>query len=259
MLRTMLTAFALAGLIALAGCNQPTDQQRLWLAEGERAYQQRQYDRAVQQLSLFVNDAPERPEVGRALYVRALAHAHSGQRTRSRSDLTRCVNSSQDPTVRWRAHAVLGTLDYEDSQWDSAARSYAAAVADAPRRPPTDVLLFRLGVCYERSGRWDVARGAYQRLLVEHPASSFRAAARRRLDIRADHFAIQCGVFADRRNADRLVLDLQRQGMAPRVRREPRNRIMMHIVLVGRYVTYEEAVRDLARVKGYVPKAVIWP
>ncbi|MFH1746998.1 MAG: tetratricopeptide repeat protein [Planctomycetota bacterium] len=259
MQRKIFTATVLGSLAVLAGCNQPTDQQRMWLAEGERAYKQQHYEQAVQQLSQFVNAAPQRPEVGRALYVRALAQAHQNERSQARSDLERCVRSTDDPDVRWRAYAVLGTLDYEDGQWATAGRVYAAAIADAPREPPTDVMLFRLGVCCERSGRWDDARGPYQRLLVEYPESKLRDSAQRRLDINADHFAIQCGLFSSSENAENMMHDLERNGMVPRIRRETRNRAIYHVVLVGRYGSYEEALRDLARVKGYVPKAVIWP
>ena len=243
----------------LLGCNGLTEQQRLWLAEGERAYQAERYDQAVQHLTRFVNAAGDRPELGRALYTRSLAHARSGRRTEARSDLVGCVNTAADRDVRWRAFTVLGTLDFEDRQWDTASRAYAAAAEIAPRVPPTDTVLFRLGLCHERTGRWAAARAPYQRIVKEFPASSVAAAARRRLQINATHFAAQCGVFGDKKNADYLVTQLERDGLDAWVRMEPRNGVPMHVVLVGRHSNYDESLRELARVKGYVPKAVLWP
>ena len=70
----------------------------------------------IRQLTQFIDQAADQPEVGRALYVRALAYAHSDQRLRSRSDLVRCVGSAKEDDLRWRSYTVLGTLDYEDGQ-----------------------------------------------------------------------------------------------------------------------------------------------
>ena len=114
-------------------------------------------------------------------------------------------------------------------------------------------------MCLERSGRWAEARAPYQRIVDQFPARGLAAAAQRRLQINADHFAVQCGVFSQRKNAESLMIDLERQGLAARIRQEPRRGVPMHVVLVGHYATYEQALQELARVKGYVPKAVLWP
>ena len=121
------------------------------------------------------------------------------------------------------------------------------------------VILFRLGVCYERTGRWGDARGPYRRIVEQLPVSSVGPAARRRLQVDADHFAVQCGVFSDYKNADALVAQLERDGFKAEIRRKPRHDVLMHVVLIGHYRSFEEAVRELARIKGYVPGAVLWP
>jgi len=247
----------LAGM--LAGCQGLTAEHRRWLAEGERAYQQRQYEQAIGQLSQFIPAASGRPEAARALYVRGMAYARSNQRIQARSDLSRCLEQTQDADLRWRAYAVLGTLDYEDGQWSAAARAYSSAAQIAPPAPPTDTILFRLGVCQERCRRWAAAREPYERLMRDFPTSAWADAARRRLAIKADHFAVQCGVFAAQENAERLAADLKRQGLSPYIQREQRGQSRVYVVLVGRYDGYEEALSALAEIKGYVADAVLWP
>lgn len=259
-MRSVIFPIVLGGvLLAVGGCAGLTPQQQAWLASGEQAYQQRHFDRAITTLSQFIASAAGRPEVARALYVRALARARTGQRVEARQDLLRCVQTATDPDLRWRAYSVLGTLDYEDGRWDSAARAYAGAAETAPPRPPTDLILFRFGVCLERSGRWAAAREPFRRIVTEFPRSSAARDAQRRLQINADHFAVQCGVFGELRNAQSRAIELERQGISAYVRREPRNGVFKHVVLVGHFSTYEQAKHELARVKAYVPDAVLWP
>lgn len=243
----------------LGGCQGLSSQQQLWLDEGERAYSSGLYTRAIEQLTCFLDSAPNTSEAGRAAYIRGLAQARSGQRLAARSDLSRCAETAEDSDIRWRAYTVLGTLDYEDQQWGTAARSYAAAAELAPHLPPTDIILFRLGVCYERSGQWSYALIPYRRILTEFPRSSVVADAQRRLQLRADHFAVQCGVFSSQENAQQMVDDLRRQGFDAHTRSEPRGGVRMNVVLVGRFARYDEVARELYRVRSVVPKAVIWP
>jgi tetratricopeptide (TPR) repeat protein len=258
-MRTALfTVVGLAGLVAAAGCHGLSEQ-RQWLAEGEEAYRQQQYSQAVQRLTLVADAAADRPEGQRALYVRALARLKGGQRLAARADLTTCLETASDPEIRWRGFTTLGTIDYEDGQWGSAARSYSVASDAAPHGPPTDVILYRCGLCCERSGHWAEARRPYQRIVSEFPSSNLASAAARRLRLNADCFAVQCGVFSQGQNAERLVSDLRREGLSAYVRPEPRAEGNVQVVLVGRLARYDEALRELARVKGYVPGAVLWP
>ena len=253
------TIVALIGLLCSMGCQGLTEQQRAWLDAGEQAYRQRKYSHAIEQLTRFVSEVPNRPETQRAVYVRGLARVRSQQRLAARTDLSHCAQTSRDSDLRWRAYAVLGTIDYEDRQWATAGRAYAAAAEIAPKVPPTDVILFRLGVCHERCGRWSDSLAPYRRIVAQFPASSVRAAAQRRLQIKADHFAVQCGVFSSEDNAVRLVNKLRQEGLRARVRTEPRGGVRMKVVLVGRFTRYDDALRELSRVKGYEPKAVLWP
>jgi len=246
-------------MLVLAGCGGLTEQQRAWLAEGRQAFEQRQYTRAIRQLSQFLDNVQGKPETAEALYVRGMSHARSGQRAQAYGDLRRCVGVSANPDVGWRAQVVLGTLNFEDERWDAAGQAYGAAAKAMPSVPPMDAVLFRIGQCYERTGRWLEAQGSYRALADHFPVGAHAAAARRRIQLNADHFAVQCGVFSRRENADRLRTDLKAQGLEAYVRPEPRDQRTMYVVLVGRWASYAEARQQLAAARAHVRDAVLWP
>jgi tetratricopeptide (TPR) repeat protein len=245
--------------LALAGCDSPSEHQRMYLVEGERAFRDKQYERAASQLSLFLTEVKDRPEAARALYVRGMARALSGQRASAYADLRKAAAESADPQITRQAQAVLGILYFEDESWDLSAKALATATQRMPSAPPKDALLFRIGLCQERAGRWAAALAAYRQIVGELPRGMYAEAAERRLQLQADHFAVQCGVFLQAENANQLASRLQREGLRTYVRQEQRKGTSCYVVLEGRYNSYQEGTRALARVRGYVPEAVLWP
>ncbi len=246
-------------LVWLVGCNALTDQQRMCLAEGERAYRDKQYEAAAQQLSKFLEEVRNRPEAARALYVRGMARALTGKRAWAYTDLKRAARETTDPQLLWQPSAVLGILYFEDENWDAAARAFNTAVERMPAAPPEDALLFRSGLCCERTGRWTAALSPYRRIVTQFPQGVYREPAERRLQLGADHFAVQCGVFSTMDNANQLVAQLRKQGLRTFVRPEQRKGSTCYVVLEGRYGSYREANAALARTRGYVTEAVLWP
>ncbi len=246
-------------LALLVGCNGLNEPQRTCLADGERAYAQRQYRTAIDRLTVFLNRAGNRPEAARALYVRGMSQALAGGRPQAYSDLEQAVRQGADPQVAWRASAVLGILHFEDEHWAAAAQALAYAVSKMPAAPPMDALLFRLGLCYERTGRWSEALAPYRRILSAFPQAAYAARADRRVQLRADHFSIQAGVFSQQAGAEGVAEDLRRGNLPASVQRESRGGQYYYVVLVGRYNSYEQAKSALAQVLGYVPSAVLWP
>lgn len=247
-------------MLCLLGCQSLTTQQKLWLDEGKQAYEQQRYAIAIERLNAFLSEVDQVPQVPEALYIRALAAARSGKRDQAYSDLSRAAQlAPPESEVYWRVHVVLGTLHFEDRQWAAAAQAFAEAAANMPTQQPKDVVLFRLGVSRERLGEWELSRVAFRQLRDELPDSTFAKAARRRLQLNANHFAVQCGAFGKQENADNFALSLERAGLAPYIREEPRGRVMMHVVLVGRTTSYTDVQNMLEEVRDVVPDAVIWP
>lgn len=253
------TSIALVTLAAMTGCHEMTARQRMWLVDGERAFTQENYTLAADQLGRFLGEVEQGPEVSRALYVRGMANAKLGRRAQAYADLARAVQVCHDPETFWRASAVLGVMQFEDADWAAAARSLGRAVDRMPTRAPQDRLLFQRGQAQERSGQWSAAQETYRRIVSLFPSGPYADDAERRLQLDADHFAVQAGVFTKRDGAEQLAAQLAGADFPACVRRELRKGAEYHVVLVGRYATYVPALQMLRRVRGYIPDAVLWP
>lgn len=245
--------------LVFAGCAENTTQPTLLLAQGERAFNNQQYASANAKLTAYLNRAPDGPDAPRALYVRAMAAALLGKRDAAYEDLERAIYASPDLDISWRIHAVTGIMRFEDQAWEDAARSLYRAVERMPSTPPMDALLYRLGLCYERTGRWQAAQEPFRQIVARFPTGRYADHARRRIALQADHFAVQAGVFRDSDGAERLVAELRADGLDAYIRHQPRGGDSYNVVLVGRYGTYESAYETLRRVRGYVENAQIWP
>lgn len=251
-------ALALSGV--LVGCETGDPRERQLLAAAQDAYAAQRYETAADTLSNYILDFPAGAGLGRAYYLRGLSFAKSGRRPLAYSDLRQAVSVSDESDVLWRAYTALGTLYFEDHRWQEAATAYASAVPMMPTgAPPLDDALWRLAQAYERDGRWSLARRPLERLVRELPDSRLRSAAERRLTLRPDHFAVQCGVFSQDTLAADLAAKLSAKGLSAYVRREPRDSRTMNVVLVGKHTNYEEAWDAVERVRRYVPDAVLWP
>lgn len=256
-LRKLLLAIVLT--VALSGCNTLTERQQMTLTQGEQAFRNKDYDGAARQLSSFLAEAKDRPEAARAFYVRGMAFALTGRRAQAYADLRQAARSSTDPQLSWQPAAALGVLFFEDEDWSTAMQLFAAATNRMPAAAPMDALLFRMGLCYERTGRWTAASAPYRRIVSQFPSGPYVANAERRLQLSADHFAVQCGVYSRSENANQQVATLQQSGLRPYINTEQRRGTPCYVVLEGRYSTYQQANQALARVRGYVPEAVLWP
>lgn len=252
------TILGVASVLA-TGCNSLTPQQRMWLREGQRAYDRKHFSEAIRMTSLFVADGGDGPEAGRALYIRGLSHARSGKRSRAYADLRAAAGQSDDTDVIWRSEFALGELSFEDGDWAAAKRRYSAAVGAMRAIPPMDRGLYRLAVSAQRLGEWELGLRQFEMLVRRFPRSALADSARRILSYGPRYFSLQCGAFAVSKNADALKRQLARENISAAVRREVRGGRRLYIVYAGRYSTYAAAQRGLTKIHSQVPDAVIWP
>lgn len=260
MCRTITLCLCLAGLAGCAG--GLTAEQRAWLSEGTDAYHEGRYASAVARLSRFLEQVPDRPETARALYIRGLAYAKQGRRSEAYRDLHACVQRADAGEVAWKAYVTLGVLYFEDERWPQARESFHAAITRMPATAPADRrawVLYQLGICYERCGQWPQSWRTFERIVRELGDTPQADDARRRVRLRADHYAIQCGSFSQRSNAESLVRQLELRRLRAYIRPDPRPRGTRYLVLVGRYTTYEQARAALPRIRELVPEAFVWP
>lgn len=250
---------ALAATLGLASCADDGGDLDVQLQRAERDYQAGRQAEAIQSLNRIVEKSQSNAQRARALYVRGLARATSGDRRGAYLDLEKAASLAGKSDVGWKAQGVLGVMQFEDQRWTAAAGSLSTAIDSMPTGPPMDAYLFRLGLCLERTGRWREALTRYDRIVRQFPGSRYAELASRRLQLQAAHFAVQCGVFDRASSAQAQVAQLRREGFDAYTRQEQRSGRTAHVVLVGRFGSYEQALETLRRVKGYVPDAVLWP
>lgn len=192
---------------------------------------------------------------GEAYYLRGLAFAALKDRDRAREAFEQAVANSHRSDLAPLAEVSLGNLEFEQGRLAAAARRYQPVVEKLPDDTPKDVVLYRLGQCYARLGRWRDGQVWFSQLVHLFPASSMEPLGRRYLA--ADSFTIQCGAYLDLERAQRQVQQLRQLHQPARWVQDAR--MKYHLVQVGSYATYQEARVALAQVLRIVPDAIIVP
>jgi tetratricopeptide (TPR) repeat protein len=244
---------------ALAGCESGVKTTELKMIDAERAFDKGDYAAAATAIDQYLTSDPSAEDRAAALYLKALVDVRVGRRADAYADARTAASLSKSGDTSWRANFVLGTLHFEDGDWASASRAYEAALRVGPAVSPLDVALFRTGQCLERLGRWSESRVRFAEVARRFPRSNLAEAARRRASLNASQFAIQCGVFSARPNAETYMGTLRQARLQPYVLSERKNGADAYVVLVGRYGRYEEAQRALQDVARVVNQPVIWP
>ncbi|MDX1385426.1 MAG: tetratricopeptide repeat protein [Thermoanaerobaculia bacterium] len=114
------------------------------------------------------------------VYLGEIALA-TGDPERARRLWGEFLDGSADHVLAGSVILNLVRLDREDGNYDGAIARLEADLDSSRSALPQDVVLFELGETFEIAGRGDDARATFQRLLDEHPASSYAAEARRSL------------------------------------------------------------------------------
>lgn len=253
--------FGWLGVLAalLSGCTQLTPQARQALMDADGLYRSGKYAPAKRALDGWLADNGAAPESAEGYYLRGLCQLKMKDRSAGRADLERARQHTQRPELKSYAATTLGCMAFEDGQYDQAAMLLTEAVAKLPAKPPLDVVLFRLGVSQQRIGQWAASRESFSRDATAVPHSPLLLAARRKLNWPDEHFSIQCGAFKAVGNARKAVSDLRTKGFDASQHADGRTGGGIYRVYVGRYPTWVDASRALARVRATGRDAMIVP
>lgn len=232
--------------VLLVGCQREIDTAgKQLLLDGQQCYWATQYPLAEEKFNQFLLQYAKSYAAGEAYYLRGLSRLHQSRSDQARADLKQAGESGM-PQVRGLACAALGNLEFEADQDQSAIVYYKRALSDLKRESPMDKVLFRLGVALQRQGAWDEAQRYFSKLMYWFKESDMVTEARRRYTARS--FSIQCGAFADVRNANRRAEMLRNAGFPVEEKLILQNRKTLHVVLVGKYPNYAVAKADEARI-----------
>lgn len=203
---------------------------------------------------------------GRVYELRASASANSADASATSTNLqaaraayTKALEFVPAPALEASIRSQLANVAYFQDDYRTALTQWREAYAklDTLGQSGQDAkpwALYRIGLCEQRLGKFVDADKTFGQVKQTFPTSE---PARRAADhVGARAFSIQVGAFATAANADSVVQDLRKKGIAPQRTVDPFGR---EVVRVGPLPTYDQARimrKDLA---AQYPGAVIVP
>ena len=259
----------LSGLL-LAGCvSANAVESRKELNAGYRALGQNDYESAMRHAEEFLRNNPNSgPGTAEALYLegrvyeqRALAADAAERAAEARSNLQyarstyeQALTLKSSPQVSALLHAGVANAAYHQDDLATAMSEWAASYEGLQQPDAKAWVLYRVGLCQQRLGRFEQADNNFASVRQRFPASE--AALRAAQHQGARGFYVRIGAFVDAANANKTMASLQSQGFHAVRSAESTGRQM---VSVGPANTYAEAKALRARLLGAFPGALIEP
>lgn len=246
-------------LLASAGCSEFPDSARQTLDRARRSYASGKYADATTKASTVIASYPQHADTAGAYFVRALCFIARSNKMRAGEDIQQCIRLSRDRTLTAKAHAMSGALLFESGNDSGAVRHYEKALKHLPEERDKDLVHYRYGICLQRVGRWDAAKGQFATVFRRYPKSSVAELARRHHAWPHDYFVVQCGAYGSRESAAARVRELRRHGLTGRIETRTQRGRTMQMVYEGRYPTFQSARRSLGSVRRRVGDVLIAP
>jgi outer membrane protein assembly factor BamD (BamD/ComL family) len=259
-IRTIALLFSIAVILQLMGaCTDVPEEGLRLLRDGNAQYQTGQHEEAIRSTTTFIERYGKSPAAAEAHYVRGMARLAKGQRDEAGKDFYATIERSKRQELTARAKAELGNMAFDDRDFAGAADWFKDSLPQLPKQAPYDEMAYRLGVAYQRTGRWDQARKTFAAILDEYAGQPVEALARRQVAWNHDFFAIQCGAYRQAANADAQVAKLRAAGIHARTVPDTWDNQPLFVVLVGQYDNYSKALKELPRVKQIAGDAIVRP
>jgi tetratricopeptide (TPR) repeat protein len=207
-------------LVLLTACaDNPQSQQQL--SAGKQALQAQQYDPAIRDADAVIA-AGDSPDLAEAYYLRGYAIENRPKPgtadairdlSLARESYTNGLSHDPAPAVAGRLHAQLGNVAFYQDDYSTALREFNAAytLVDDPQNKP--LILYHMGVCEQRLGRFDDADRTFQRVEQQYPGSEYVPYARSREGIRG--FYVQVGVYSKQSDIQKAASAVASAGSAP--------------------------------------------
>jgi tetratricopeptide (TPR) repeat protein len=165
------------------------------------------------------NDAPALAE---AYYIRGYAielrpKPDNAAATRdfsiARASYSRGLACDPRPVIAARLHVQLGNVCYYQEDYSAAVPELATAYNLLDPSQPKDLVLYHIGICEQRLGRFDDADRTFQRVQQDYPNSAYAAPARAHEGIHG--FYVQIGAYSQPRDIDNAARAAAAAGSAP--------------------------------------------
>jgi tetratricopeptide (TPR) repeat protein len=252
----------------LAGCtttNSTTNRQAL--NAGYQSLAAKDYEAAMARASEFLQRTPAGPGSAEALYLQGRVYeqraqdAALGREAESKSDLQQAMSTYQralllSPPAKVDAlvRAGVANVAYFQEDYPTAMQKWAEAYENIQQPDAKAWILYRIGLCQQRLGRFDQADNSFAIVRHDYPGSEPAQRAGTHYGARA--FYVQVGAYTDAGNADNMVRTLQSQGFKVGKAIESGGK---QAVRVGPAQTYAEAKSLRERLIASYPGALIEP
>ncbi len=240
----------------MAGCDAAlSPQARELLQGGTDCFERGDYAGTVTQMDTFLRDHARSRGVPRAYCLRGKAKHRLEDIDGARADLTEAADT-KDSKVRSEASVVLGNIAYEQDDMALAENMYRQALEEMnPGDPLFGHGCFRLGCVLQRQGRWRDADKQYNKVIYHMEGSDIATQAARR--VHRTTWTIQAGAFEQKKRAEADASQLRESSLPAGVKPEAVDRTLLHVVQVGRFPTYEQALAQLAKVRQHRADAFV--
>ena len=173
------------------------------------------------------------------------------------------VRYSESQKLSALANVALGHICFEADPPESyrAVSYYQNALRDKADIPMA-VVLYRLGVSLQQSGKWSEGQKYLRRCISEYPQSEYARKARSEVGgsngsgSTGGQYSLQVGVYSQMANAQAAVNKLASLGWDAQIELITGGKVQ-YAVRVGNYGTYELARQKLAELKRVWPEAFI--
>lgn len=243
------------------GCSSPGSTNG-GLNRAQESFDAGRYDQAVADADGYLRTRPQSQESAAALYLKGrsyeemtAANPADAQRNLSaaRTAYVQALRLNPDRPLKARLQAAVANVAYHQEDYTTALQQWSAAYEPIDVESLKPWILYRIGLCQQRLGRFPDADRTYEAVKKKYPDSS--AAARARQNQGARQFYVQLGVYRNAQAAERIATDARTRGVSVMVIPSNGN----YAVRVGPTDNYAQAKALRAKVIDLQPDAIIFP
>src|SRR5688572_10428729 len=256
-------ALLLSACFMVAGCaGNPEGKDQL--EEGYADLERRQYDAAMSKADAFLasnssggsGSAEALYLRGRALEQKTAANPHESRQNlqSARSAYLDALNHDPSPELEARIRASLANVAYFQDDYTTALSEWGSAYEKLDNPDTRAWVLYRMGLCHQRLGRFKEADAAFANVIKQYPNTT--PAQRAKEHQGATGFFVQLGTFNSAAGADRATEEVRKQGVTPTRTTDAQGR---HLLRVGPLTSYAQAQTVKGKFAGTYPDALIIP
>jgi TolA-binding protein len=247
-------------IYAMAGCVDPAQQT---LRRGYDALDAQQYEEAINRADEYLQQQPAGPGSAEALYLRGRAYerklaANPAEASKHLQEARRAyidalkLNPGRKLTSYIRTS--LANVAYFQEDYETALTQWTAAY-EALQEPEVKAwVLYRIGLCQQRLGRFDAADRTFA--AVEQSYRGSLPAQRAREHVGMREFYVQVGVYSSVAGADKASGQVRQAGAVPVRFVDNKGR---YVIRAGPYKSYKEARNLRERLNDRFPDALVIP